>query len=55
MTMTKSQAWRFFADGARQRASAMRFRSAADTSLLCTPYVASSRNRVPGFHRVPSV
>src|ERR1700722_10223996 len=29
--ITKSHAWRFFADGARQPASAIRFRSSSDT------------------------
>src|ERR1700747_1751251 len=29
--MTKSHAWRFFADGARPPASAIRFRSSSDT------------------------
>src|SRR3984957_3277081 len=29
--MTKSHAWRFLADGARQPASAIRFRSSSDT------------------------
>src|ERR1700722_5307617 len=35
--MTKSHAWRFFADGARQPASAIRFRSSSDTGsgLYC--------------------
>src|ERR1700733_4233273 len=31
VTMTKSHAWRFFADGARHPASAIRFRSSSDT------------------------
>jgi hypothetical protein len=37
LTITKSHGWRFFADGARHRASAIRFRSSSETgsSLDC--------------------